>query len=212
MLEAARASRSPAMFPALMLALNAGMRDAEIRDLQWARTDLARAMVTVAASKSEAGENRTIPLNSVLLGVLVEYAKWYTKQFGTIQPAWYVFPFGKPYPHDPTRPITTLKSAWKTVRKKAGVSGRWHDNRHTFITDLAESPEVSDETIRDMAGHVSKQMLKHYSHIRMQAKRRAVEAIASKPLPSPMEEAQAEIRPSNPGGIAKEMTKVERLN
>jgi hypothetical protein len=37
---------------------------------------------------------------------------------------------------------------------------RWHDNRHTFTTDLAESGEASDETIRDIAGHVSKQMLK----------------------------------------------------
>jgi hypothetical protein len=57
------------------------------------------------------------------------------------------------------------------------VTGRWHDNRHTFITDLAESGEASDETIRDIAGHVSKQMLKHYSHIRMEAKRRAVDSL-----------------------------------
>jgi hypothetical protein len=31
-----------------------------------------------------------------------------------------------------------------------------------------------------MAGHVSKEMLKHYSHIRTEAKRRAVEALVSK--------------------------------
>jgi len=57
------------------------------------------------------------------------------------------------------------------------LGGRWHDNRHTFITDLAESGQASDETIRDLAGHVSKQMLKHYSHIRMEAKRRAVDSL-----------------------------------
>jgi hypothetical protein len=60
------------------------------------------------------------------------------------------------------------------------VSGRWHDNRHTLVTDLAESG-AGDETIREIAGDVSKQMLKHYSHIRMQAKRRALEAIVPKP-------------------------------
>jgi hypothetical protein len=49
--------------------------------------------------------------------------------------------------------------------------GRWHDNRHTLITDLAESV-ADDETIRDIAG-----MLKHYSHIRMEAKRTALESI-----------------------------------
>ena len=32
----------------------------------------------------------------------------------------------------------------------------------------------------DIAGHVSTQMLKHYSHIRMEAKRRAVAALSPK--------------------------------
>src|SRR6202521_6275559 len=79
-------------------------------------------------------------------------------------------------------PIVTLKTSWSNVRKKAGVSGRWHDNRHTLVTDLAEGG-AGDETIRDIAGHVSKQMLKHYSHIRMEAKRRALESIVPKPSP-----------------------------
>jgi integrase len=182
MLAAAKTARSRAIYPALMLALNTGERDAEIRGLQWERLDLAKAIVTVGDSKTEAGEGRTIPLNSALLAAMVEYAKWYTKRFGMIQPEWYVFPFGKPQPKDPTRPMVTLKTSWNNVRKKASVSGRWHDNRHTLITDLAESG-AGDETIRDIAGHVSKQMLKHYSHIRMEAKRKALEAIVAKPDP-----------------------------
>lgn len=32
----------------------------------------------------------------------------------------------------------------------------------------------------DIAGHVSRQMLKHYSHIRMEAKREALEAVSKK--------------------------------
>jgi hypothetical protein len=58
------------------------------------------------------------------------------------------------------------------------VKGRWHDNRHTLITDLAKSG-AGDQTIMDIAGHVSKQMLKHYSHIRMEAKRSALESIVT---------------------------------
>ena len=76
--------------------------------------------------------------------------------------------------------MVSLKTAWKNVKAKASVEGRWHDNRHTLITDLAESG-AGDETIRDIAGHVSKQMLKHYSHIRMTAKRSALESIVRKP-------------------------------
>jgi hypothetical protein len=59
------------------------------------------------------------------------------------------------------------------------VTGRWHDNRHTLIADLAESG-AGDQTIMDIAGHVSKRMLRHYSHIRMEAKRTALESIVKK--------------------------------
>jgi integrase len=183
LLAAARGARSPAIYPALMLALNAGMRDAEIRGLQWERMDLSSAILTVGDSKTEAGEGRTIPLNSALLETMIDYARWYEQRFGAIQPEWYVFAFGRPRPNDPTRPMVTLKTSWNNARTKAGVTGRWHDNRHTLITDLAESG-AADETIRDIAGHVSKQMLKHYSHIRMAAKRGALEGIVMKVKPA----------------------------
>jgi hypothetical protein len=60
---------------------------------------------------------------------------------------------------------------------------RFHDLRHTAITKLAES-QASDQTIMAIAGHVSRQMLEHYSHIRIAAKRVALDSIAT-PLPDP---------------------------
>jgi len=157
----------------------AGVRDAELRGLTWAQIMFTKGYLVVGQSKTEAGEGRTIPLNSSLLPVLREYAVWYREKFGETRPEWYVFPFGRPRPSDPTRPITTFKTAWKNVRKNANVTGRWHDNRHTLITDLAESG-AGDQTIMDIAGHVSKRMLRHYSHIRMEAKRTALESIVKK--------------------------------
>jgi len=100
--------------------------------------------------------------------------------------------------------MVTLKTAWNNVKQRAQVQGRWHDNRHTFITGLAESGEVGDETIRDISGHVSKSMLKHYSHIRMEAKRRAVQALLVK-TPEMAKEVISEVD-------AKESTKVEAIN
>jgi hypothetical protein len=50
--------------------------------------------------------------------------------------------------------------------------------RHCAITKLAES-DASDATIMAVAGHLSREMMEHYSHVRMAAKRRAVEAIPS---------------------------------
>jgi integrase len=192
LLAEARKRRSPAIYPALVLALNSGLRDYELKDLQWARIDLQRAIVTVGDSKTEGGEGRTIPLNTEALAALVDHAKWYLDKFGETRPEWYVFPFGKPQPTDPTRPVTTLKTVWGKVKAATGLAGRWHDNRHTFITDLAESGEAADEVIQDIAGHVSKQMLKRYSHIRMEAKRRAVATLNAKPQqPVPIEPARA---------------------
>jgi hypothetical protein len=54
--------------------------------------------------------------------------------------------------------------------------GRWHDNRHTLVTELAESG-AGDETIMEIAGHVSRQMLSRYAHIRTEAKRKALEDV-----------------------------------
>jgi integrase len=216
LLEAAKAARSPAIYPALMLALNAGMRDSEIRGLQWGRVDLLKAYLVIGESKTEAGEDRTIPLNTALVAVLVEYSKWYTNRFGTIEVDWYVFPFGKPRPQDPTRPMVTLKTAWKNAKTRANVKGRWHDNRHTFITGLAESGEAGDETIRDIAGHVSKRMLKHYSHIGMEAKRRAVQALVQKNRatenPTPQDADGNNMNQPNAEMNVKDSAKVQVMN
>jgi integrase len=75
--------------------------------------------------------------------------------------------------------VTTLKTAWTKVRDNAKVVGRWHDNRHTLVTELAESG-AGDEVIMSIAGHVSRAMLSRYSHARMEAKRRALDEIAAR--------------------------------
>jgi hypothetical protein len=59
------------------------------------------------------------------------------------------------------------------------VNGRWYDNRHTLVTELAESG-AGDEVIMSIARHVSRAMLSRYSHVRMEAKRRALDEIAAR--------------------------------
>jgi integrase len=69
------------------------------------------------------------------------------------------------------------KVGWESARKAAKVSCRFHDLRHTFISRLAES-QASDSTVMALAGHVSRAMMERYSHIRMEAKRRAVDDLS----------------------------------
>jgi hypothetical protein len=53
------------------------------------------------------------------------------------------------------------------------------DNRHTLVTEFSKSG-AGDEVIMSIAGHVSRAMLSRYSHVRMEAKRRALDEIAAR--------------------------------
>ena len=120
-----------------------------------------------------------IPLNDTVLAALQMHAAWYIRRFGECTPEWYVFPAGKGRPNDPTQPVIALRTAWTKVRDKARFVGRWHDNRHALVTELAESG-AGDEVIMSIAGHVSRAMLARCSHVRMEAKRRALDEIAAR--------------------------------
>lgn len=180
LLSEAAKLRSKNIYPALVLDQNCGLRDKELRELRWRQVDLVhKKQLTVGKSKTEAGTGRVIPLNDTVLTALQTHAAWYIRRFKECRPEWYVFPAGKGQPNDPTRPVTTLRTAWTKVRDKAKVVGRWHDNRHTLVTELAESG-AGDEVIMSIAGHVSRAMLSRYSHVRMEAKRRALDEIATR--------------------------------
>ena len=69
------------------------------------------------------------------------------------------------------------RKAWRLASKAAGVHYRPHDMRHTFISRLAENPSVSEQTIKALAGHVSRQMLERYRHIPSAAKQAAIQAL-----------------------------------
>jgi integrase len=125
------------------------------------------------------------------------------------QDDWYVFPHAEGLRNpDPTKPMSGWRTAWrnltraihcpacgqlqrpaKTCRNKdcgADISKvkspthglRFHDLRHHAITELSEG-QASDQTIMSIAGHISPKMLRLYSHVRMQAKRKALEALSS---------------------------------
>lgn len=200
LLAAARKSRSPHIYTALMLALHAGLRDGEIRNLQWRNVDLERGLIVVGESKTAAGTGRTIPMNRDLRAAILEHARRYLERFGETRPEWFLFAYGKPWPSDPARPATTFKSGWQSVKRTAGVKGRWHDCRHTFISVLSENPAVSPETVRQLAGHASLRMVSHYSHVAVEAKRRAVEVLAT---------GGEGLEPA--AGVPKEVPKVERV-
>jgi integrase len=82
---------------------------------------------------------------------------------------------------DATRATKGWRTAWRHALKRAGFHCRFHDLRVTRITKLSESCQANDQTIISIAGHVGKRMLEHYSRIRTDAKRAALDAIVRAP-------------------------------
>ena len=160
----------------IRVALFTGMRIGEILQLCWGRVDLERRVISVGKAKTAAGTGRQIPMNNDLFLLLAAHAEWFAEKFGATRPSHYLFPFGKPAPSDPTRPMTTIKTIWNSIRDEARLECRLHDLRHTVATKMAEAG-VPESTMLALLGHMSRAMLERYSHIRMQAKREAVECL-----------------------------------
>jgi integrase len=145
----------------------------EIRLLRWEQIDLERRTLIVGHSKTATATGRLITLNVLAFEALVRWAG----RFPSDKPSDYVFPWCENRQIDPTRPTKGWRTAWRSALKRAGFHCRFHDLRVTCITKLAES-QASDMSIMAIAGHVSKHMLEHYSRIRVEAKRAALDAIA----------------------------------
>lgn len=177
LLGAAQKNKSRLIGAFIRIGLLTGMRSSEIRTLQVGRVNLHNRTLRVGKAKTNAGTGREIPMNGALYETLADQVAWLKEKFGEPRPEWYLFPFSdRVKPIDPTRPVTTVKTAWEAVRTTAKVTCRFHDLRHTALTKMAEA-DVPESTMKALAGHMSRAMLERYSHIRMEAKRRAVESL-----------------------------------
>ena len=191
-LDACRRSPSPSLYTAIVVYCNTGLRNAELRRGRWSQMDFMRAEFRVGKAKNAASEGRIVPLNSTALVALQEWRK----RWPDAKPTDYIFPSEKlafkgkgsaergimtRYKVDPSKPIGPWKRAWNTAKKKARVECRIHDLRHHFISALAQT-QTPDATIQAISGHLSHKMLEHYSHVRLEAKRRAVESLDSQRL------------------------------
>jgi integrase len=186
------ARRNPAWEAAYyggILAINMTTRGGELKGARLGALDLANRTLTIqrATTKTDAGR-RVIPLNDVAFWAVVQLLKRATL-LGASLPEHYLFPgylyrrTKGPQPatgtgYDPTQHQKTWRSAWRSLRKAAGFPTlRFHDLRHTAITKLAEAGEP-DHVIMSIAGHLSPQMVRHYTHVRTRAKEAALAKLA----------------------------------
>ena len=153
----------------LLMALRTGMRQGEIRGLQWSSIDWQNDIITVRHAlcdyskllgSPKSNRARHIPINPEVRESLEARRK----------PDGYVFldTDGKPFNHK------RLARRLETVIERAGLKHfGWHVLRHTFASRLSE-PGAPIVTIKDLLGHASIATTMRYSHTTTPALRAAI--------------------------------------
>jgi integrase len=135
LLEAAQRIE-PSVLPMLAVGAFAGLRDAEIKRLDWSEVDLARGHIEVKAAKAKSARRRIVPVQPNLAAWLRPYA---TAQ-GAVVPQ-------------------NARGKLDRVRKEAGLTC-WPKNglRHSFasyrLAAIHDAPRVASEL-----GHTTPQLL-----------------------------------------------------
>jgi integrase len=127
---------APDVLPMLTIGAFAGLRDAEIKRLDWSEVDLTRGHIEIKAAKAKSARRRIIPIQSNL-------AAWLRPCSGMTGP---VVPW-------------SARGKLARVRKAAGLT-RWPQNglRHSFasyrLAAIHDAPRVAAEL-----GHTTPQLL-----------------------------------------------------
>jgi integrase len=166
------------VYCAAVLAANTSMRGVEVKHVRRRNIDLekvwdvesatGKGVLYVTRSKNETSK-RPIPLNQAAKEA-VERMLRRADTLGHTDPDHYVWCSNQHHKFDPTKPAEKWDTAWRALRAAAGLRGfRFHDLRHTVVTDLLEAGEP-EHVIEAVTGHLSRRMLEHYSHQRLKAK------------------------------------------
>jgi integrase len=163
------------VYCAAILAANTSMRGVEVKNVRRKDFDAEKRIVHIRTSKNETSK-RVIPLNDSAFEAVQRMARR-ADLLGHTEPTHYLWCASQHHKIDPTQPASKWDTAWRALRDAAGLAGlRFHDLRHTVVTRLLEAGEP-DHVVESITGHLSRRMLEHYSHIRLNAKKQALDRL-----------------------------------
>ena len=132
--------------PAVLLAMNTGLRRGELLSLRWTDVNLEGRILTIQAEHAKSGKQRHVPLNSEATDVLTRWASQRTDDGLVFIP-------------------DDIKTAWTKLLVRANVNGfRFHDLRHHFASKLV-TKGVDLNTVRELLGHADIKMTLRYAHL-----------------------------------------------
>ena len=137
-----------------IFAVATGLRQANVRDLQWQYVDIDRKHAWVPGSQHKNGKPHSVPLNGMALAVLCRQVGKHPTQVFTFR--------GQPIANVNTK-------AWTGALKRAGIKDfRWHDLRHTFATWHRQAGTPTHELQR-LGGWKTGVMVERYAHVAPEA-------------------------------------------
>jgi integrase len=159
---------------AILLSVYLGVRvgESKLLSMRWKDFDIKRGIVRVwSADKNPDKPYRDVPMREDLLAAV----KQWQQEDEALNPEMVV--------HFRGRAIGSIKTAWKTCKRNAGITRRLrpYDLRHAFAT-YALDGGADINAVADNMGHSDPTMiLKHYQHVKEAMRRAAVESISALP-------------------------------
>jgi integrase len=147
--------------PALIIALNTGLRKRELLDLKWQDIDLQTGIIYLTDTKNN--ERREAPMNEIVKKTFSEIRRYPGSP--------YIF-----HNKDGDKYYKLDKSFFTALKKSGIIDFHWHDLRHTFASHLVMNG-VDIKTVQELMGHKSIEMTLRYSHLSQGHKQSAVELL-----------------------------------
>lgn len=149
LLNACRASSRWWLRPAVVIALETGMRQAELAGITWDRVKLSDRHPHVDLLKTKNDRARRVPLSPRAVTA---------------------FRLLKPQTSGRVLPVATgrgIAHAFRdAVSEETFPDLRWHDLRHEAISRFFETSDLRDHEIMAISGHLRPEMLARYTHLR----------------------------------------------
>lgn len=156
----------------MLMALRTGMRQGELKGLQWSSIDWQNMNVTVRHSRCDRAKALVSPKSNRMRHIPLD-ADVYELLYRRRRNTGYVFSDAdeEPFNHD------RLSYQMEKVCKKAGLRRiTWHVLRHTFASHLAMRG-VPLHIVQTLLGHSTITMTMRYTHVAPSALRSAIDAL-----------------------------------
>lgn len=139
---------------AILMASTMGMRRGEIFGLKWDRIDMSKMIISLRAEDTKTRKARSFAMT---LGMHDELNAWRARNASG-----FVFPSRDSI----YRPMDKdgFRTAWDNLKSRFDIAGRFHDLRHTFLTNAFKAPGANAALICHYAGLSLEVAVRTYLH------------------------------------------------